>query len=452
MEVVTFRPTSRQIALLVTSVAVLAIAALAILVPHYAAGARLASAVFSWGLAAAIGVPLLGWALLRYKRAFTECSPAGIRSRGLSREWQCDWADVREIAIRRSSNPRGPNTYTVIVTTVSGDRLLLGMPVRGGLMPDADFEAKAARIRAYWQAAIGAQPAVGTPVPVVVGGSPPIRRQTVQRLCVEVVLLAAVITVPFTIRGSGPALLARLGGGQQGSFTARTFTCGTTCYWIGDFTPGQGGPQRTGLAMAPGARIGHGGQLVAAVYMGNGRVIYPAGGGPNWVPLALVLLVIVVCLVPTTAWIISWRRRIRREPVLDYGHAVPPTPRRPEQATTSYRPVLVLALVIVVSTIGGAALGYAANLVPASPAPNTIACAEYLAWLEAQPTPGSSNVSPELLAAATQDATGQVQIDLATLSGDITADIAPGGMGGLVGAVTVLDDMEAVDAACRPVV
>jgi len=149
-------------------------------------------------------------------------------------------------------------------------------------------------------------------------------------------------------------------------------------------------------------------------------------------------------------WIISWHRQAGRTRVRDYSHDGRPH-RRSGQATTSNRAGLVLGLVIVASTIGGAALGYAANLVPPFPAPTAIACTEYRAWLEAQPKPGSSNVSPELLAAATQDATGQLQIDLATLSGDIAAETAPGGTGGLVGAVAVLDDMQAVGAACRPV-
>jgi hypothetical protein len=354
---------------------------------------------------------------------------------------------VREIAIRSSSNPRGPTTYTMIVTTVGGDRLLLGMPVRGGLMPDPDFDAKAARIRAYWQAAIGAQASPDTPVPVVPGGTAPIRRQTVLRLCVELVLVAAVITVPFAVRGSGPALLARLGDGQQGYFTASTLACDSTCYWVGDFTSGQGRPQRTGLATAPGARIGHGGQRVAAVYIGNGRVAYPAGGGPNWIPLALLLLIFVACLVPTIGWIIGWRRRVRREPVRDYSHDVMPEPRS-DRATISNRPGIVLGLVIVASTIGGATLGYAANLVPVSPGPTAMACAEYRAWRADQPNAGNSDLSPALLADATQDATGQLQIELATLSGDVANESGSSGIAGLAATGTVLSDMETVQAAC----
>jgi hypothetical protein len=446
-EVPIFRATGRQLAFLAIAVAVLALVAAAILVPHYAAGAGMGSAVFGWGLAAAIGAPSVAWVLLRYKRAFTECSPAGIRSRGLTREWRCDWAHVREIAIRRSVNPRGPDTYTVVVNTVGGDRLLLGMPVSGGIMPDPDFQTKVAGIREYWQAAIGAQPAPDVPVPVVTGGSAPIRRQTVLRLCVEVILVAAVITALFTVRGSGPALLARLGGGQQGFYTASALTCDTACYWVGDFTPNQGGPDRTSLAMAPGAPIGHAGQRVAAVYLGNGRVIYPAGGGPDWIPLALVLLVIVACLVPTIAWIIGWRRRVGRAAVVDYSHDVGSGPRT-DRARISNRPGIALGVVVVASITGGTVLGYAANLVPVNPAPTPTACAEYRAWLGAQPNVGHFDVSPALLADATHDATGQLQVDLATLSGDVAAESGTNGVTGLAAMATVLKDTETVQAAC----
>jgi hypothetical protein len=446
-QVLIFRATGRQIGYLAIAVAVLALVAAAILVPHYEAGFGQSSVVFGWGLATAISAPTVGWVLLRYKRAFTECSPAGIRSRGLTREWRCDWAHVRDIAIRRSVNPRGPDTYTMVVTTVGGDRLQLGMPVRGGLMPDREFDAKAEKIRAYWQAAVGAQPTPGVPASVVTGASAPIRRQTVLRMCVELVLVAALITVPFTLRGSGPALLARLGGGQPGSFTASTLTCDTTCYWVGNFTPGHGGPARAGLAMAPGARIGHGGQRIAAVYLGNGQVVYPAGGGPDWIPLALVLLVIVACLVPTIGWIIGWRRRVGRARVRDYSHDVT-SQGQPVQAATSNRPGIVLGLAIVASTVAGASLGYAAHLIPVSPARAALACAEYHAWQEAQPNSGSSHVSPALLAGATHEATGTLQVDLATLSGDVAAESGSSGVVGIAAMATVLKDMETVQVAC----
>jgi hypothetical protein len=449
-QVLTFRATSRQIGFLGAAVAILAVVAAAILIPHYEAGVGLSGVLFGWGLAAAVCAPSVAWVLLRYKRAFTECSPAGIRSRGLTREWRCDWANVREVAIRRSVNPRGPDTYTVLVTTGGGDRLLLGMPVGGGIMPDPDFEAKAGRIRAYWQAATGAQPAPGAPVPVVTAGSTPIRRQTVLRICVEIVLIAAVITVPFTIRGSGPALLARLGGGQQGSFTASTFTCDTTCYWVGDFAPSHGGPPRTGLAMAPGARIGQAGQRVTAAYMGNGRVVYPAGGGPNWIPLAVLILVTVACLIPTASWIIGWRLRVGRARVRDHSHDVT-VPAQSVRATTSNRPGIVLGLAIVAATVGGAVLGYAADLVPESPAPAALACAQFRAWQEAQPNSGISDVSPALLADATQEAAGQLQIDLATLSGDAANASGSSGIARLAAEGTVIKDMETVQAACRAV-
>ena len=83
MEVVTFRATRRQIlGLGIVTLALGAIAA-AVLSIEFAAGVVLPGRLVAWGVAAAICVPFFGWVTFRYSRAFTECGPDAIRSRGL---------------------------------------------------------------------------------------------------------------------------------------------------------------------------------------------------------------------------------------------------------------------------------------------------------------------------------------------------------------------------------
>jgi hypothetical protein len=100
--------------------------------------------------AAGLGVALLlaTWACIMYACAFTECSAAGIRTRGLGWVRQRPWPQVADIAIRR-----GPGSRLVVVTTVDGTRFWLGAPVDGGVMPDPEFAAKFRQIVSYWQTA-----------------------------------------------------------------------------------------------------------------------------------------------------------------------------------------------------------------------------------------------------------------------------------------------------------
>ena len=450
MEVLTFRPTRRQLRFLALFVLALALFGAVILVIRYWAEAKVPDTVVNWAVGAAFAAMLAGWILLRYSRALTECSPEGIRSRGIRREWRCDWKHVRELAIRASSNPRGPTTYTAVLTTTGGDDLPLGMPVTGGIMPDPDFEDKVRKIRSYWSSAVGAHAEGDTPVPRVRGAAAPIRRSTLARLGVGMLLITAVITIPFTIRGSGPALLARLGYGQPGSFTATATACDTTCYWAGNFESQAGGVARAGLAMAPGAPITHAGQRVPAVLLGNGPVVYPPGAGPYWLPLAVPLAVIIGCLVTIAVWTMGWRGGGRK--VTDYR---PGARTRPEVA----RPVsvfwaqILIALWTLVLIFGGAA-GYAgARSVPVSPARSSIACAYYGGWLAAQPNGAPPGRDPQLLAEAVRLAppASPLGADLATLRPDVILAASATSTDEIIADEgSVVADLNAVTHDCYP--
>lgn len=130
-----------------------------------------------------LGLPALfaGLTLTGFLRGLTECSPAGIRTRGLSGKHQCGWEDVTSIAVREQGGPspyapRGGSavTLSVAVFTRSG-RFALGAPISGGVAPDRDFTAKARQIRDYWHAATG-RPASRDSAPMPDDFSPPRRR------------------------------------------------------------------------------------------------------------------------------------------------------------------------------------------------------------------------------------------------------------------------------------
>ena len=115
-----------------------------------------------WAIGAAVGGLICLYATMAYARAFTECTPAGLRTRGLARTRECPWADVRALA---------PHVYrqttTVMVTTAGGTRFRLGVPVTGGVMPDPEFGQRAEQIWRYWQWAAQAAGtgAAGPPAP-----------------------------------------------------------------------------------------------------------------------------------------------------------------------------------------------------------------------------------------------------------------------------------------------
>lgn len=65
------------------------------------------------GLSAALGA--YSWAA--YARAFTECTPAGLRTRGLGGLRESTWPRITDIGLR----PYG-RTVTIMVTTADGGR------------------------------------------------------------------------------------------------------------------------------------------------------------------------------------------------------------------------------------------------------------------------------------------------------------------------------------------
>jgi hypothetical protein len=99
---------------------------------------------------------LVLWAYVMYARAFTECTPDGIRTRGLGGQRQCSWPQVANIRLH-------PRSRLVVVTTRDGRRFWLGVPVDGGVMPDPEFTVKFKQVVRYWHAAPGSSAGEGEP-------------------------------------------------------------------------------------------------------------------------------------------------------------------------------------------------------------------------------------------------------------------------------------------------
>jgi hypothetical protein len=446
MEVVTFRATGRQIRNVALFTLALSAVAAAIFLIDFAVGVRLPGRVFAWGVAAAICAPFVGWITLRYSRAVTECGPDAIRTRGLDRSWSCGWEYVADIVIRAASS-RGVTTYTVFVRTTAGELLRLGVPVSGGAMRDPDFDQKVRQIRAYWNAAAG-QGSHPADAPVVSSRTEAPARipvAAVARGCVVAVLISAIVAAPLMWRAEGPALLARAGYGQPGVFTAAARTCEADCYWVGAFAA-HGSAVLPAVPMTPGAAIDRAGQQVAAVHEGAENLVYPAHGGPHWIPLAAVLLILACCLAAVICWLISYLRRPDRARFAVYQ----PGSGRPRGRTLSAVSVgLITSGLILATIVAGVAIGLWVQDVPVSASPATTACAEYFAWASAQSEAGA-DINPNVLAAAAQAATGQLQLDLDRLQAAVTtASTESGTGGGLVAASDVLGDMTTADQACR---
>lgn len=116
-----------------------------------------------WAIGAGVAGLICLYASIAYARAFTECTPAGLRTRGLAGTRTCPWAEVRTIAPRVYRQ-----TTTVMVTTVHGTRFRLGVPVTGGVMSDPEFGQRAEQIWQYWQRASQAA-GPGTAGPLAAG-------------------------------------------------------------------------------------------------------------------------------------------------------------------------------------------------------------------------------------------------------------------------------------------
>jgi hypothetical protein len=79
---------------------------------------------------------------------FTECSPDGIRTQGVSRSASCPWADVAKISVSDGRARR------VVVTRRDRSRFDLVIPVDNGISR-RDFDSQYAVVLGYWQDAVG---------------------------------------------------------------------------------------------------------------------------------------------------------------------------------------------------------------------------------------------------------------------------------------------------------
>lgn len=400
MQTLTIRPTRRQLACLGLATGAFGAVALGVLAGTYVANVGWLGSLVPAGVASGICAPFLGWTWARYARSVTVCDADGIRSRGLAREWRCDWQFVAEISIR--TGVRNSSLRTVVVRTTAGDQRHLGMPVTGGVMPDADFDDKVRQIRACWQAAAGADHRAYAvpPVSVLPGRLPGlVDVRTVVRTSIAATLLAAVIAVVLIVAvgAGGRALLARLGGGQPGS----------------------------------------------------GDLVHPSGGS-TWILLAATLLVILGCLPPTVIWAVRWRRDARLQPApRDRQPGAAGLPPGRTMTGNSFR--VILGLEIVALTAAVVAIGIQSSRVPRASSPAALACARYSAWVLAQPDTGPPRRDPALLADAAREApAGRLGTDLAGLQSDVAAAIAAPSEELALGAqAIVLADMNVVDRDCK---
>lgn len=429
------------------------------MVGYFAAHVDLGERGLGLGIGLGLAALLVGWVLIGYRHAFTECSLTGIRARGLTgpvRHYR--WDQVEEIAIRRSNPVRGPSTFTVSIFTTGGGQFTLGAPVTGGLMSDPDFEAKVRKIRSYWLAGAGVHGgADAAHIPSYVGRSSTFHMSMggVLRWGTALILAGAVVALPFAVSSGGPALTVRLGHGQDGYFTANAYACEGACYWVGDYRARNGSLALTGVVMAPGGSIAHAGERVLAVYAHDGALVYPPGGGTAWIPLAIALTVIAVCLPLLAVWILGWHRR-RRKITPDGQHLLVAALADASDRRRSGRRIapsgigIALGVVITILAFGGDAVTTIAREVPSAAAPAAVACAAYSAWALAQPDDGPPGRDPALLTYAEREApAGQLSADLDTLGGDVNMAIGAGETDtGLVEQMAVVHDMQTVSKDC----
>lgn len=79
----------------------------------------------------------------------------------------------------------------------------------------------------------------------------------------------------------GPAWSAHLGHGQRGTWTVTQVLCsGKGCNDLGTFVSANGPDIRAGIGISRGSSLGVGHSLPAIDT--GGDVVYPAGGGPDW--------------------------------------------------------------------------------------------------------------------------------------------------------------------------
>ena len=307
------------------------------------------------------------------------------------------------------------------MTLTDGRHIGLGAPVGGGIMPDPDFETKVAAIRQYWIRAVGGQARNGGRTPIVTAPRPRLPRniRSAGRLMLgllTIVTLATSAAIPVAVAEGGTAARVRLGQGVPGSYTAYGISCSSACHWVGVFMPAADGRAvLDGVTIAPGAGITRLDARAPAVDTGHPGLVYPAGGGTGWIPLAIVLAIALGgWLFAASSALVTRIRRRRRSPTVPA-----PAPGTPWRAGRSEidRPLPQAMAIVLVGAIVTA--GYLVASHPVSswtPTARTRACALYNQWLFAQPSGGTSVAELTVLNRAALEApSGPLLTDLTTL-------------------------------------
>ena len=291
-------------------------------------------------LAAGVGLAalLVLYYAVAYAVAYTECTPAGLRVRGVARRRFLPWDRLRDIAVRDyASSPYrvGPSRplRIVIVTALDGSRFWLSAPIDGGQgLGDPQFEDKIRQIQRYWHSARSRKvpPAYALPGdndpagPQHVGQadagfrSDPVPGRALAialvRACRTALLIFAVLltffALPITARDAGPALNAYLGHGQHGTFTAQAMACPRRCLWYGDFVTGSGRLEYHVL-LADGGTVTGKGHAVPAIDVGRPGMVYPASGAAVLYPTIALLLLETGGAIYVLIWTIQRLRRWR---------------------------------------------------------------------------------------------------------------------------------------------
>jgi len=192
--------------------------------------------------------------------------------------------------------------------------------------------------------------------------------------------------------------------------------------------------------------------VTTAVDTGSAGLVYPAGGGTGWIPLAITLALLAGCLTVDALWMRSRQRRAQgaRQP----GRAPPPAaiatggPARPDTARTA---VMTGAVCLVVA--GTAAAVLLAPVPSVAPPTAARACADYSEWRAAQNGYSWADQGALARAALTRAARvapiGALGTDLSALAAEVSAadqfGQSPAGVGALV---TVPTYIQAVDHDC----
>jgi hypothetical protein len=149
MHDLTFRVTGPQRrALLIRAAQVAAVAAV-LGVVAIVAPSRLGVPAADLAAGLGLGALVIFYAWAAYATSYTECTPTGIRTRGLGGRRGCPWSEVSSAYVMGYTGSR-----LVVVRTVSGKRFWLGAPIDSSLVRDPDFAEKAQQIMDYQRKAV----------------------------------------------------------------------------------------------------------------------------------------------------------------------------------------------------------------------------------------------------------------------------------------------------------